>query len=206
MNLIRVERELKERLSSPYKWGRKQSNEWDSKTNFIYKTYSFKKLQERTEELDATLKNYALNRWFNFWSAMAVEDLFCSSAIVYPNKNKFDKLVDFSLSNIPFDHKTTIFPKGFNQSIEYAKSHKEELIKWLYENQSQEGRKHHKSRLFIVLYDAKYGNHWKMKAEVQLLKEHINSYLNKFDKDQLIELRYNNENVFSDIIWITNPK
>jgi len=35
MNLQRVERELKKRLSYPYKWGRKQSNDWDRQTNLF---------------------------------------------------------------------------------------------------------------------------------------------------------------------------
>ncbi len=205
MDLIRVERELKKRLAVHYKWGRSQSNDWDAKTNFIYKTYSFKKLEERTYKLNEELRNYALNRWYNFWSAMAVEELFCASDRVLPNRNKFDKLVDFSLSNIPFDHKTTVFPKGFNHSISYACKHKEELIKWLYDNQSQEGRRHHKNRLFIVLFDSKKGKHWKLKSEIELFKKHINSYINTFEKEQLIRLSYDREDVLSDIIWIKSP-
>ena len=78
MDLNRVERELKKRLQYPYNWGRKQSNSWDTDTNFIYKTYTFESLLKQTHEFDQQLKDYALNRWYNFWSAMAAEDIFAS--------------------------------------------------------------------------------------------------------------------------------
>ena len=35
-DLIKTEGELKKRLTYPYKWGRKQNNEFDKLTNFIY--------------------------------------------------------------------------------------------------------------------------------------------------------------------------
>ena len=63
MDLERVEKELKKRLEFQYKWGRKQADDWDKKTNFIYKTYSFNRLLETTSSMPIELKNYALNRW-----------------------------------------------------------------------------------------------------------------------------------------------
>jgi len=44
MNLVRVKTELKKRLMYPYKWGRKQSDEWDAKTSFIYNNLYFRKI------------------------------------------------------------------------------------------------------------------------------------------------------------------
>jgi len=51
---------------------------------------------------------------------------------VIANKNAYDKLVDFTIDNIPFDHKTSIFPKGFYNSYEYARANEKELIEWLF--------------------------------------------------------------------------
>ena len=201
MNLARVEQELKKRLDYPYIWGRKQSNSWDYDTNFIYKTYSFESLLRKTENFDQALKDYALNRWYNFWSAMAVEYIFASHENVEPNKNSYDKLMDFKINNIPFDHKTSVFPKGFKKSYQYAKEHDAELISWLYENQSQQGRKHLKNRLFIVLYDSK-NEHWKMKSEIMLLKKEIDTYVVNFSKDQLHIFDFGEGSVYSDILWI----
>ena len=113
-----------------------------------------------------------------------------------------NKLVDFKISGIPFDHKTSVFPKGFNHSYEYSISHKQELITWLYENQSQEGRKHLKNRLFIVMYDGIEMQHWKMKSEVMQLKLAIDTYTNTFSVKNLCRLDFGDGEVLSDIIWI----
>jgi len=203
MDLPRVERELKKRVSYPYRWGRRQSDAWDQQTNFIYTTYSVAMLLKRTEHFDQPLRDYALNRWYNFWSAMAAEDIFASHQNVVANKNTYDKLVDFKIENIPFDHKTSIFPKGFNQSYKYAKENEKELIQWLYDNQSQQGRRHLKNRLFIVLYDGKTMQHWKMKSEIMLLKSAIDQYVENFSKKQLHRFDFGEGEVFSDMIWVT---
>jgi hypothetical protein len=201
MDFIRLETQLKERLNFPYSWGRKQSNEWDAKTNFIYSTHNFKKLVEVTVTFTQDEKNYAFNRWYNYWSAVGVENLFSLHQKVSPNGNKYDKYVDFSINNISFDHKTSVFPKGFNKPFEYAKQNPEELISWLYLNQSQEGRKHLENRLFVVLYD-KNGEHWKLKSEISQIKTQIDHYVDNFDETQLVTLTIENKKIISDIIWI----
>ncbi len=206
MDLPRVERELKKRLPYQYSWGRKQSNSWDFDTNFIYQTYSFESLLKQISGFDQQLKDYALNRWYNFWSAMAAEDIFSSHENVEPNINSYDKLIDFKINGIPFDHKTSVFPKGFNQSYEYAKEHKKEIITWLYENQSQEGRKHLKNRLFIILYDDVTRQHWKMKSEIMQLKLAIDTYVKNFSTKHLCRLNFGSGEVLSDIIWLTKEK
>lgn len=203
MDLSRVELELKKRLPYPYSWGRKQSDSWDKDTSFIYTTYRFEALLKKTERFDQPLKNYALNRWYNFWSAMAAEFIFTSHKKVTANKDVYDKLVDFQIENIPFDHKTSVFPKGFNQSFKYAKENKRELMNWLYKNQSQEGRKHLKNRLFIILYDNDEMQHWKMKSEITNLKTAIDNYIESFSVNSLIKLDFGEGAILSDIIWIT---
>lgn len=203
MDLSRLEIELKKRLVYPYNWGSKQTDIKDRATNFIYKTYSFETLLKRTHDFDKSLRNYALNRWYNFWSAMAVEYLFTSHSNIKANKNRSDKLVDFKINNIPFDHKTSIFPRGFKHSYQYAKTHERELIQWLYNNQSQEGRKHLKNRLFIILYDYKNKEHWKMKSEIGLLKLAIDNYVKNFSENKLYKFNFGNGEIQSDIIWIT---
>ncbi len=202
MDLLRVERELKNRLPYPYRWGRKQSDSWDSDTNFIYQTYSFKSLLNKTGLFSQELKDYAFNRWYNFWSAMAAEDIFASHVNVIANKNSYDKLVDFTIDGIAFDHKTTILPKGFNNSYEYAKNNEIQLIQWLYDNQSQQGRKHLENRLFIIMYDSQNMQHWKMKSEIMLLKKSIDSYVGDFSQKKLKRLDFGDGEVLSDIIWI----
>ncbi|MEO1954766.1 MAG: hypothetical protein ABGW74_08675 [Campylobacterales bacterium] len=202
MDLPRVERELKKRWDYTYRWGRKQSNEWDRLTSFIYTTYSVNALLRKSGHLSQELRDYALNRWYNYWSAMAAEDIFASHSRVTSHKNIYDKLVDFKIDEIPFDHKTSIFPKGFSYSYDYAKEHEDELIWWLYTNQSQEGRKHFGNRLFIIMYDSQDFEHWKMKAEIMLMKQQIDSYMYRFEKSNLKKIVLDNKEILSDIIWV----
>ncbi|UMB59726.1 hypothetical protein MHL31_11635 [Lutibacter sp. A80] len=208
MNILQLEKELKKRLDFPYIWGRKQTNNLDNATNFIYKTNNFEAL---LAQIDANfknsdayldLKNYALNRWFNFWSAKAIEASFCEHEQVIAHKNSKDKYTDFYISNIPFDHKTTVFPKGFNKSVPYAIEHTRELIEWFYKNQSQQKRHHLKNRLFLVVLD--YNNpkdNWKLKSEILWLQKIISTYLSTFDAQNLESFYFQNQLIKSDVIW-----
>jgi len=210
IDLKDIETQLKKRWKYPYKWLQKQNNRWDSHTNFIYSILDWDGLIEAIATLVQEKKlpkeeafYYAINRWYNYWSSVTVEHVFCHLPQVKPAKNEKDKQVDFYINGIPFDHKTSVFPKGFKNSFAFAKAHKEELLYWLYNNQSQQGRKHLANRLFIIVYDQN-GKHWKLKAEISLLQQAISNYVTTFDAKQLITLKFSeNQTAFSDIIWVT---
>lgn len=198
-----IEQELKKRIEeeSFAPWGRKQGNLWDKKTNFIYKMSSWEDFKFKTQDYSEALRNYALNRWFNFWSAKGVESIFCSVADVEANLNQYDKLIDFTIKDTSFDHKTTVFPRQYPYSLEYAMNDPQSLILWLYENQSRQQRYHNGNRLFIVLY-AVNNEHWKLRAELRLLYQLIVDYVATFDSSELIKLDLQNNQVYSDIIWL----
>jgi hypothetical protein len=203
-----LENELKKRLNYPYIWGRKQTDNFDKQTNFIYETFFFEELLDKIEsnfknELDYNqLKNYTLNRWFNFWSAKAIETIFCENENVKAHSNSKDKYTDFYISTIPFDHKTTVFPKGFKKSVPFAIEHKNELIEWLYLNQSQQKRQHTKNRLFLVVLDYLNPNdNWKLKAEIGWMKQIISAYLRSFDSSKLCKIPNRDSTINADIIW-----
>ncbi|MBZ0178484.1 MAG: hypothetical protein K8F36_04255 [Melioribacteraceae bacterium] len=200
------ENELKKRLRYDYIWGRKQNNRLDKLTNFIYDVFYFdeliKSISKHSAANDSDFFNYALNRWYNFWSANAVEKIFCSFDKIKPALNHRDRLVDFEIEGIKFDHKTSIFPENYPFSLEHAQSNKKSLIEWLYKNQSQQQRKHLKNRLFIVLYDMRLKQHWKLKSELIWLSKIISEYTTKFDAGNLIRLELvKGEATLSDIIW-----
>lgn len=206
-SLIKIETELKKRLIYSYKWGRKQNDQFDNATNFIYHISSFEDLLKEIETKFKTgdnyqdYFNYTLNRWYNFWSAQCVEQIFCSLPGVKPALDEKDKLIDFTINGVTFDHKTSVFPKNFPHKIEDAIKHTEELIKWLYKNQSQQKRKHLKNRLFIVLC-SQSGEHWKLKAEISWLKERIEKYMSGFNPDYLMKFEFEKgKTAISDIIW-----
>lgn len=209
INLLLIEKELKKRLSYPYKWGRKQNDEFDKLTNFVYRISNFdevlKEIEDRfkKDKEHKNISNYALNRWYNFWSAQAVEKIFCSLPNVKPALDEKDRLVDFTIDGVTFDHKTSIFPKNFPYTIEDSIKKTDELIVWLYKNQSQQQRKHFKNRLFIVLYSSD-GEHWKLKSEISWLKERIEKYMKGFNPHYLLKfLLEKNHETLADIIWAT---
>ena len=202
MDLIRLEHKLKQRLSIPYKWERVQNDVFDKKTDCIYSIYGVNKLLNELQGSSDSVINYALNRWFNFHSAQGVEYIFSSHPKVMKHKNRYHQSIDFYIDGIEFDHKTTVLPKCYNNNIEKALNDKRGLIEWLYANQSQQRRCHHKNRLFILVFDSVNLEHWKMKAEIQLIKNTVESYLNEFKRENLTELNINGEKILSDVLFI----
>ncbi len=205
-----IEKELKKRHQYPYKWFRKQNDQWDHYTQFIYQTSNWETLIQKiahiaeSQQLDKhQIFQYAANRWYNFWSAKAVERIFTEIAGIEPVAEAKDSEKDFYFFGIPFDHKTSVYPKQFGKTFEYAQSHKSELIEWLYKNQSTQKRHHLKNRLFLVVYD-KSGEHWKLKAEISLLKEAIEIFVVGFKREQLHSVTFDDlQSSLSDIIWVS---
>ncbi len=206
ISLKELENQLKKRLSIPYVWGKKQNNRDDKQTNFIYNCPYFEIIKNKIENISPDLYNYAWNRWYNFWSAQGIEQIFLEEKNIIAAKNKKDREKDFFISDIPFDHKTSVFPKGFQKSFKYTKENKKELIQWLYENQSQQQRKHWKNRFFIVLYDEKNGQHWKLKSELMNIQKKIHQKFKTFDISSCITITgEKNEKIISEIIFYSQP-
>lgn len=206
-SLIQIEAELKKRLPHPYRWGKKQNDRDDERTNFIYQTFAFEALVETLKERFRDqpdckeIGNYALNRWYNYWSAVAVERVFCSLPSVVARSNPKDRLVDFTIQGVCFDHKTSVFPKKFGNPLVYARQHEVQLIHWLYQNQSSEQRQHFHNRLFIVLHQTS-GEHWQLKAEISWLKEVIEQYMENFELSRLHSFEFAPGRVtLSGLIW-----
>ena len=201
-----LEAELRARTQIPYKWKRVQNNVYDRQTDFIYDFLSYDAVVEkinwtfrkRSDKDD--LFNYALNRWYNYHSAMAVEKMFCSYPGIEAHKNKKDRLVDFSIQGITFDHKSSVFPKSYSATLEDARQNKKPLIEWFYAHQSQQRRRHMANRLFIVFYD-QHGQHWKLKAELQWIEGIIRDYVKSFSKHNLVSLELEGKAVLSDVIF-----
>lgn len=207
MNLTICERELKKRLAYPYVWGQRQGDDCDRLTDFVYQARSFRALLAESERRFSQradgeqLRNYALNRWYNFWSAMAVEQIFCALERVAPHPQRKDRLVDFTIDGIPFDHKTSVYPQGFRVALAQAQRDPAPLIAWLYANQSQQRRKHLHNRLFIVLH-ASDGAHWKLKAELGWLETLVAHYIAGFDHSALHRFTFEAEReTLADVIW-----
>ncbi len=204
-----IEFQLRHRLAYPYKWGRRQNDVWDAYTQYIYTTFEWEalvaKMKHTCEQypLDkSALFQYASNRWYNFWHSVAVENMFATLEGVRKVTNHRDREKDFFLHGIPFDHKTTVFPKKFAGNLDVLRQHPNQLLYWLYEKQSLEQRHHKENRLFIVVYKST-GEHWKLKCELSLIKKHIENYAANFTRSQVQTLTFaNGASALSDIIWV----
>lgn len=211
LDLKRLQTQLKKCYPSIENWRRKQNNNWDEQTNLIYKVRHFQTLESEIkdrfkEELNfEELRIYALNRWYNFWSAKGVEYIFCCYPNVKPHSDPYHQFIDFWIDEIPFDHKTSVFPKRYNQNIEFAKENPIDLLKWLYKNQSKQKRFHLQNRLFLILYE-KEGNHQKLKSEIDFIQPIIENYLRNFSFEKLKKLEFQTDNgiktAYCDLIFI----
>jgi hypothetical protein len=77
------------------------------------------------------------------------------------------------------------------QILKEAQRNSKLLAKWLYENQG-EMRMSSENRLFLVLVDTDeidFSNSWKLKRNLDALEPKINSYLQKFKKKSIEDLR-----------------
>lgn len=208
INIEEIEKQLKMRLQYNYRREKIQNDIRDKKTKFIYQTPNWNDVvkvisdtyEEDTSVNKTSLFNYAANRRYNFWSAHWVEAIFKSHPKVKENPDQFDKFVDFYILDIPFDHKTSVYPGAYSKPIEYAKEHKDDLINRLYLNQSRQQRFHMKNRLFIVVYSRNW-DHRKIKSELTFLRKIIYEYLDNFDIKKLYTLESSTGKAFSDIIW-----
>lgn len=131
--------------------------------------------------------NYLYASKYNYLSSKLTENVFFKHSKVIPTINKI-KSVDFFIDNSFWDLKQTILPKGFiekkdlKESIEAVETNPYELIKWLYENQG-EMRFGSENRIFVVFIDkTNYNESWKLKSDLNLLENNINSFLDNYKK------------------------
>lgn len=129
--------------------------------------------------------NYLYASKYNYLSSKLTENVFFKHPNVIPTVNKI-KSVDFFIDKSFWDLKQTILPKGFldkrdlKELIEEIEKNPYELIKWLYENQG-EMRFGSENRIFVVFIDkANYSESWKLKSDLNLLENSINSFLDDY--------------------------
>ena len=137
---------------------KKQTDEDDKLTEFIYSCPSYDDFMRNVKETGCDV-SYAAQRWYNFCSSKLCETLLCMCGC-RAEKNETHKTIDLYNGETPYDVKLTIYPKQFRREYgAWSFDKKETLIKWFYENQSQQSRKHYANRLFIVcMSDDDYKN------------------------------------------------
>jgi hypothetical protein len=194
-----VRQELLKVKSMP-PWGRVQGDEWDRASRFIYSITDLNALRRETKRVAAELGlpvsdfgRYVIRRWYNFHTHQAALDIILAHPRTRPEPDPFHHTVDFYLGEaglqpVGFDLKLTTLPKGFGHDIVYAQTHPEELARWLYANQSTQGRFHAANRLFVVLHDASDARRtWELRRDFERLERAIGAFL---DEPRLIQVAF----------------
>ena len=176
-----------------------QTNYLDSATRFIYKSNTIAEIEQYCVQHSVEL-NYALHRWYNFNCAKVHEDIFIKFG-AKKEQDAYHKTIDFYLFDIPFDLKTTYFPKAIKDKTKYdltSREGKNNLIAWLYANQSKQGRFHLENRLFIVCENLK------SKSDFEMIEERIGRFIDCSKQTGFNQVLIENKTICSDIIWIPN--
>ena len=188
-------------------WGR-QNNCFDKRSNFIYRVETVDECLQEARELGID-ENYVLHRWYNFHTSTRCEELFVKHGAI-KEQDPYNHDIDIYIDEIPYDVKLTVYPaklerEGILLDLN-TREGKNSLIRWMYKNQSQEGRKHLKNRLFLVCNAESDFEKLALKCEFDIIEEKIYNYfryLEEFEPNRIIiEDNGKEYAVYSEIISI----
>lgn len=205
--MVKQEELLKALELMSEKWPR-QSTRLDKSSEFIYTAETAAECVRAAEENGADI-NYALHRWYNFVTSKRCEAVFVSLG-AKKEKDEYHHSIDIYINGIPYDVKLTVYPRRLEEEGVFLnlekRSDKNRLIKWLYKNQSQQSRKHLKSRIFIVCTADGEFEKQKLKCDFGKIEKQIKAYMDyiKNNKPNIVEITDENGKsaVYSDIIAI----
>lgn len=133
-----------------------QDDAQDRLTRFVYRVDTLDELLGECARSGADA-NYALHRWYNFVTSRAAEAAFCAwGARPEPNARNHDIDIwvpDPRGGEVPYDVKLTVYPRrlsGRPHDISTRRG-KDVMMRWLYANQSQQGRKELTNRIYVMV-------------------------------------------------------
>lgn len=203
---MNIESDLKRCLNMISSDWKIQDNKNDSSTNFIYNAKSLDECLDLIKKNNAN-KDYALHRWYNYYTSVQCEYLFCDYGAVHEKDIK-NHNVDIYIKNIPFDVKLTVYPKALSEKPFNLKQRtgKNQMIQWFYTHQSQGKRKQILNRLYVVCDGNNPEENLKMKSNFELLRKYICSFMNYTEKYGFNKVNITDNQVkytlYSDIIYI----
>lgn len=186
----------------------KQNNISDQKSNFIYYTETVDECLSKAREMGIG-ENYVLHRWYNYHTSKYCEYLFVKHG-AKKESNEYHHDIDIYINGIPYDVKLTVYPaKLVKEHISLdlnTRDGKNELIKWMYKNQSQQGRKHLKNRFFIVCNGKSTEEKLAEKSDFDTIERKIENYFKYLKTNEPNKLTIkddgNEYTVYSEIISI----
>lgn len=191
-----------QRLTRLPPWGRVQQDHWDEASRFVYRIRSLEELRRETRRVAAALgfplqpfAAYVVRRWYNFHTHQVVLEMLCAHPRVQRESNPRHPSVDFYLDGIPFDLKLTDFPRAYPRSLDEARAGPQDLINWLYRNQSRQGRFHTANRLFVVCHHTGAPERtWEVRRMFDRIEGAVTAFL---DRPVLIQAQF----VGPDGVW-----
>lgn len=188
-------------------WSR-QNNRYDRRSNFIYYVDTVDECLQRAREIGID-ENYVLHRWYNFQTSIYCEYLFVKYG-ARKEKQPYNHDVDIYINDIPYDVKLTVYPAELKRENTILDLHKQEdkntLVRWMYANQSQEGRKHLKNRMFVVCNGENAYQNLVLKSAFDLIEPEIQNYFHFLEHNEpnklVIQDAGKDYTVYSDIICV----
>lgn len=183
-----------------------QNNKTDKRTNFIYKTTSLDECLHHIQ-IQKVDRDYTLHRWYNYMTSVYCEEIFCDYGAVH-ERNKYNHDVDIYIDSISFDVKLTVYPaKLSNRPFDLTtRDGKNSMIKWYYENQSQENRKQLLNRLYVVCDADTSQDRMNLKSDFNLMRQKIQSFMQWIKIQGINEVAIKDNgiiyNLKSDIIYL----
>ncbi len=167
----------------------------------IHNVSNITELENVIITMEEMLKKKIYWTYYNTQTTRIIEDIFSIHSNVIPTLVDI-KGVDFFIDDLPIDLKITRLPKGFDENFD-----KDKLIKWFYENQSEQ-RFGAENRLFLVLNNRSdhENTDWLKITHYDEIKNKINQYLDDFTSEQMDDISFSFAgriyNVKSDLIFI----
>lgn len=167
----------------------------------IHNVSNMSELENVINTMEDMLKKKIYWTYYNTQTTRIIEDIFSIHPNITPTLVDI-KGVDFFVNDLPIDLKITRLPKGFTENF-----NKGILIKWFYENQSEQ-RFGAENRLFLVLNDRENPDNtdWLKITHYDVIKNTINQYLDNFSEKQMENVSFTfagkSFNVKSDLIFI----
>ena len=167
----------------------------------VQKIDSIDQIDTIIQDMNRLMKQKIYWTYYNTQTTRIIEDVFSQHQNVLPTLVDI-KGVDFFINRIPLDLKITRIPDGFDENFD-----KKTLIKWLYENQSEQ-RFGAENRLFLILNDTEHPDQTdRLKiTNYNEIKTAINGYLDTFQPSNLEDVVFSfggkEYTAKSDIIFV----
>ncbi len=202
-------RELKSVPVIPKGWGGRKQNDVDDNAvkDLLFRTYKYNDLIHKLEKLSLLDdSDYYIKRWMMILLEKCDRYLFSKYDVVEDNPNYKDQEYDFKINNIKLDLKSTRISKEliekhtgkkfynlsedeYKNAMMYFINNPDDMIRFLYENQSTGIRYSLHNRLFLITADLtsknNYNDEFELRLDFDSKDKLIKDFITSFSEDSL---------------------